>query len=66
MQQTQNGHKNKLFIIPRLKAKDECPLEESNPRPCTPQARFGAALVSSDSSGLILLAFWCPGIVAKR
>ena len=46
-----NGHKKKLFNIARS---------------CAPLARFGAALASSNFSGLILSAFQRPGIVAKR
>ena len=62
-QQTQNGNNNIFFIIARLKAEDESPLGESNPQPCAPQVRFGAALAPSNSPGLLLLAFWHPGIV---
>ena len=63
-QQTQNGHKNKLFfIIARLKAKDERPLGESNPRPCAPQV-ICSCTCTSDTSGLVLPAFQRPGVVA--
>ena len=54
---------NTIFILARLKAKGESPFGESNPQPCALQTRFGAALASSYSSGLVLPT---SGIVAER
>ena len=39
-----------------IESESKTPSRESNLPPCAPQARFGAALASSNSSGLIHLA----------
>ena len=59
------AQESSIFSIASLKAKKgKPPLEDSNQRPCTPQARDLQLHLANDSSGLIFRLIQRPGKVA--